>query len=147
MARPNRLALWSLGEMRGFATAGDGEDSLWWPVHAELASDARGTQLYLVPHGTDFVSSAELRDLERTSKAYHQYRGRPPNGNARAACIETPGRAVKLGKILHVVYVRQNGKTYSHKFGSPRPELLEHSNGQLVIRGGRYHVGPAGIVG
>ncbi len=137
--------------MRAFVTVEPEAEGggLYWPIRGELVSTADGSTLLVAPLGSRYRSAGagELADEAQARRAWWKYRSQKPDDKVREVRINPKGKATTLGEISHVLYDRWNGRSYVHKFKTPRPYLLEYSNGQLWIEGGRYRVGPAGIVG
>lgn len=146
MAR-ERLSLWSLGDMdSAIVRSVRGAKMLSYPIVAELASDAEGLQLYLVPAGGHKARASGYRSGGKAKQAYRDRYGRSPD-TVRRTTIDPVGRAKSLGILFAVRYTDRDGTLRHHDFNKPRPYLQEYENGQLWIQGGSYRVTRRGIVG
>ena len=78
--------------------------------------------------------------------------GRRPDTIERVALPQAGSSVVLLGELVEVVYRTSKGgepsADWCHAFGRPAPLLcVDPSSGLLLIAGGGYRVGRAGIVG
>lgn len=87
---------------------------------------------------------AKVAQAAKLSRAFH---GKKPDRIVRAKAPSVTV-AMKLGKLLGVIYEVPDGTQYLHEFrGQARPTLAAtHDGRQLIVQGGRYRMTGRGIV-